>query len=162
MDALSADRIEGLPTQKEALTLPYKDPEKQGKAHYAANKAYYAAKNKAWRIANKESRAANFKAWHAANPEKAMEYSANRRAVYAANPEKGRIKRSEWVKTDRQAHPERYPRYDPSGLPTPGEWRRAMGIKQTVLPARPFTWQNRLEAAIIIIEERLAEEEMAA
>jgi hypothetical protein len=28
MDALSAHRLERLPAQKEALTLPYKDPEK--------------------------------------------------------------------------------------------------------------------------------------
>jgi Recombination endonuclease VII len=65
MDTLSAHRLERLPTQKEALTLPYKDPEKRRSAGLVTSKRWQANNpekvkaNRAARNVRPEVKAAN-------------------------------------------------------------------------------------------------------
>jgi Recombination endonuclease VII len=109
MDALSAHRLEGLPTQKEALTLPYKDPEKareaarvNAKRRRANNPEKAKAADAAARARPevKAARTAYGKAYRQRPEVKAAalaRYHANREKVNAAstarrkaNPEKGK------------------------------------------------------------------------
>jgi hypothetical protein len=96
------------------------------------------AADKAWREANKERRAATDKAWYEANAD--------------------RVRARNMIK-----HPEQYRKaYDPNCRPFPatldlvsGCWVRC---EQTLLRAPDTSLAAHVAAALIIIEERLAEE----
>jgi hypothetical protein len=139
----------------------------------AAYRASHRDNRLAYYEANAEKAKQNARDWHAANKERAKAYkdankerdAATYKAYYAANAD--RMKAYRIANADRMRawqmanHPERYRKaYDPNCRPfparyTPGEgWVRC---EQTTLPAPDKSLAARLAAAIIIIEDRLAE-----
>jgi hypothetical protein len=154
--------------------MPYKDPEKQREADRrwrVANTEKTREANRRWREANPEKQREATRRWHEANPEKGREQSRRWRE---ANLEKAREANRERVRKWREAnpekkraydmakHPERYRKaYDPNVRPFPacldlasGQWVRC---EQTLLRAPDTSLAARVTAAIIIIEDRLAE-----
>jgi hypothetical protein len=128
---------------------------------YEANKERLRTIRKAWKEANKERVSASNRALYAANKERK---NAASRAWYAANKEHANtVQRAR----DLVKRPDRYRKaYDPNCRPFPatydpvvGEWVRC---KQTTIPASDTSPEAHLAAALIVIDERLAEEEMAA
>jgi hypothetical protein len=106
MDALSAHRLERLPTQKEALTLPYKDPEKRRASavvrtqRYRANNLEKVKAAEAARRARPEVRAAT-KAYNA-RPEVKERTKVSNVASYAANKEKVCAAAKAWKAANRE------------------------------------------------------------
>jgi hypothetical protein len=127
------------------------------KVWYAANKERLRTIRKAWNEANKEKRAASNKALYGANKERV---NAASRAWYAANKEHANAGRRA---RDLINRPERFRKaYDPNHPYGPkqlldGEWVRLERSECTFLRASDTSPAAHLAAALIVIDERLAE-----
>jgi hypothetical protein len=131
--------------------MPYADPE--------AAKAYRKA-----RVRDPEKERERDRRRYAANPEKKCEEV---RKYREAHPEKMAVRTAAYRPRRMALRPELYRKaYDPNCRPFPatldlasGEWVRC---ERTLLSAPGSSLAARVAAALIVIEERLAEEEMAA
>jgi hypothetical protein len=134
------------------------------KAWAAANPERRAEANKAWREANKEKVADGKKEWAAANPDKRLESCAKYRETHQADILAYHNGRGRAL--DRANRPQNYRKaYDPLCRPFPatydpdvGEWVRC---ERTLLRAPDTSPEAHLAAALIVIDERLAEGEWA-
>jgi hypothetical protein len=154
------------PAEKRVYDKAYREANKERRATYhkawcAANKERKAASNKAWREANKEKVAEGKKGWAVANPDKRLESCAKYRethqaAILAYHNGRGRdLDRANRPQNYRKAYDPNHP-YGPKQL-LDGEWVRLERSACTLLRASDTSPEAHLAAALIVIDERLAE-----